>query len=107
MSEVNMNLIQPAEVVRYADGSWTHPDFPQWDESTLLKTVNDWFEAQGLERGVVFFEYDVPQDLLNAWLENGHAPLAKWEPTKPEGEGWFMLSIHDTEDGPVCIWARR
>ncbi|WLI15409.1 MULTISPECIES: hypothetical protein [Pseudomonas] len=21
--------------------------------------------------------------------------------------GWFILSIHDAEDGPVCIWGRR
>ncbi|MCV5421355.1 hypothetical protein OFN47_32105, partial [Escherichia coli] len=25
----------------------------------------------------------------------------------PEGEGWFVGSIHDTEDGPVCIWLRE
>lgn len=31
-----------------------------------------------------------------------------WEPPRPEGEGWFVLSIHDTEDwGPVCVWVRH
>ncbi|EHL4600861.1 hypothetical protein MPC93_005083 [Salmonella enterica] len=24
-----------------------------------------------------------------------------------EGEGWFVGSIHDTEDGAVCIWLRN
>ncbi|MED9131274.1 hypothetical protein RCM40_10780, partial [Escherichia marmotae] len=24
-----------------------------------------------------------------------------------EGEGWFIGSIHDTEDGPVCVWLRN
>jgi len=24
----------------------------------------------------------------------------------PPGEGWFTGSIHDTEDGPVCVWLR-
>ncbi|ENW8910851.1 hypothetical protein ACT8N6_005309, partial [Escherichia coli] len=23
------------------------------------------------------------------------------------GEGWFIGSIHDTEDGPVCVWLRN
>jgi hypothetical protein len=30
-----------------------------------------------------------------------------WEPHRPEGDGWFCLAIHDTDDGPVCWWARR
>ncbi|EJN3771908.1 hypothetical protein NVA45_004960, partial [Escherichia coli] len=33
--------------------------------------------------------------------------IAAWEPERPEGEGWFIGSIHDTEDGPVCIWLRN
>ncbi|HGV2417417.1 TPA: hypothetical protein ACNCFI_004887, partial [Escherichia coli] len=33
--------------------------------------------------------------------------IAAWEPERPEGEGWFVGSIHDTEDGPVCIWLRE
>jgi hypothetical protein len=20
--------------------------------------------------------------------------------------GWFIFSIHDTEDGPICVWVR-
>ncbi|HFO4767186.1 TPA: hypothetical protein ACHJ1G_005562, partial [Escherichia coli] len=23
------------------------------------------------------------------------------------GNGWFIGSIHDTEDGPVCVWLRN
>ncbi|HFO4393433.1 TPA: hypothetical protein ACHJWK_005297, partial [Escherichia coli] len=23
------------------------------------------------------------------------------------GDGWFIGSIHDTEDGPVCVWLRN
>ncbi|MBI0992564.1 hypothetical protein HCI46_10105, partial [Escherichia coli] len=33
--------------------------------------------------------------------------IAAWEPERPEGEGWFIGSIHDTEDGPVCVWMRN
>jgi hypothetical protein len=45
MSEVTMNPIQPAEVVRDEYGFWTHPDYPEWDEGTTVKTVHDWYEA--------------------------------------------------------------
>ncbi|HFO5431081.1 TPA: hypothetical protein ACHKAL_003391, partial [Escherichia coli] len=33
--------------------------------------------------------------------------IASWKPERPEGEGWFIGSIHDTEDGPVCVWLRN
>ncbi|WP_366557365.1 hypothetical protein [Pantoea rodasii] len=29
-----------------------------------------------------------------------------WQPSGPAGEGWFTGSIHDTDDGPVCVWLR-
>lgn len=106
-TEKQNSLIQPVPVERDAYGFWTHPDYPEWDESTLLSTVNDWFEGQGLERATVLFEYDAPQDLQDDYLENGEPDYSKWQPTPPQGDGWFMLSIFDTEDGPVCIWGRR
>ena len=33
--------------------------------------------------------------------------IASWKPERPEGESWFIGSIHDTEDGPVCVWLRN
>ncbi len=40
-------------------------------------------------------------------LDAAGPDIAVWEPERPEGEGWFVGSIHDTEDGPVCIWLRE
>ncbi|EPO3676975.1 hypothetical protein ACT90K_006598, partial [Pseudomonas aeruginosa] len=31
---------------------------------------------------------------------------SEWIPTRPEGAGWFVLSIHDTDNGPVCQYVR-
>ena len=107
MSEVTMNLIQPAEVVRDEYGFWTHPDYPEWDEGTTRPMIDAWFKEQGLERSIIWFEEDAPRHLVDEWMENGEAPCEKWEPTVPEGGGWFVLSIHDTEDGPLCIWVCR
>ncbi|EHS1468042.1 hypothetical protein KVU04_000898, partial [Salmonella enterica subsp. enterica serovar Typhimurium] len=33
--------------------------------------------------------------------------ISAWQPEAPEGERWFVGSIHDTEDGEVCIWLRN
>lgn len=33
--------------------------------------------------------------------------IAAREPEWPEGDGWFIGSIHDTEDGPACVWLRN
>ncbi len=35
------------------------------------------------------------------------ADISAWEPERPEGDGWFIGSIYDTEDGPVCVWLRN
>jgi len=55
---------------------------------------------------VVQFEYDAPEELCDKWFGGGVADCKQWEPSKPEGEGWFILGIWDTEDGPACYWAR-
>lgn len=40
-------------------------------------------------------------------LESGDPDCSYWEPSKPDGEGWFCLAIYDTDDGPSCWWGRR
>lgn len=40
-------------------------------------------------------------------LDACDADISAWEPERPEGDGWFIGSIHDTEDGPVCVWLRN
>lgn len=108
MSET-IELIQPVEVVRDADGGWSHPQLPDFGEAEHIPVEEwqAWLNDQQLECVCVEFEYDAPEELTDAWADDGCAPMAKWEPTKPEGDGWFMLGIWDTEDGPVCYWLRR
>ncbi|MDA5499929.1 hypothetical protein PGT17_20060, partial [Yersinia aleksiciae] len=43
---------------------------------------------------------------LQAAYDTGDCNLSMWQPTPPAGDGWFMASIHNTEDGPVCYWRR-
>ena len=51
-------------------------------------------------------ENDAPPHVIAAW-EKGIQDVSDWHPSAPEGEGWFIGSIHDTEDGPVCVWLRE
>ncbi|EOK3493480.1 hypothetical protein ACJQTL_004904, partial [Escherichia coli] len=45
------------------------------------------------------------EDYLNPVADD--PDISAWEPERPEGNGWFIGSIHDAEDGPVCVWLRN
>ncbi|UVK96506.1 hypothetical protein [Pseudomonas sp. B21-048] len=104
MSEETV-LIQPVPVVRDADGMFWHPDLPPFEEGDEEKS-KQWIASQGLTVGMVSLEY-ADEAIANRYFEAGEPDCSYWEPAKPEGEGWFCLSINDTDDGPVCWWARR
>ncbi|MGI9565250.1 hypothetical protein [Pseudomonas fulva] len=96
-------LIQPVAVERGEHGFWTHPAWPSTEEELIPYA---WFHDRGLDVKEVEFEYDAPETLQAAWYHDGTADCTAWNPTQPAGEGWFVFSIHDTEDGPICVWVR-
>ncbi len=99
-------LILPLQVVRDEHGFWTHPAWPDDGEECALPI--NWFSDQGLEVGLVSMEDDGPEELNVEWFEaGGDYDCTPWQPGKPAGDGWFAFSIHDTEDGPVCVWVRH
>lgn len=101
------SAIRPHPVERDKDGYWTHPNYPEhWDEGTTSSEITGWFTEQGLESQVAEFEFDAPDELQDMWMETGEPSCNLWNPTYPDGRGWFMFSIHDTERGPVCVWVR-
>ena len=82
-------LIQAAPVERDSDGYWTHPAHPEFGEGQ---------DAEAEDHPAV----------VAYWGDAGDSNISAWEPPRPEGEGWSILSIHDTEDwGPVCVWVRH
>ena len=94
----------PMPVTRDELGHWTHPAWPQdGDENAIPKA---WFANNGLEPFIVEFESDAPEAQSEAYFEQGNPDCSAWQPSTPPGEGWFVFSIHDTEDGPVCVWVR-
>lgn len=100
-------LIQPLPVQRDNCGNWTHPSLPDFGENCGYEPIARWLEAQGLDSHMVALEDDLTADEYDAWQAKGDYDAEGWEPTAPAGDGWFVLSIHDTEVSPVCWWARR
>ncbi len=99
-----IKLIQPLPVQRDGLGCWTHPAWPSMDDELIPYA---WFTDRGLDIVQRDFENDASDELQAKWFASGIADCTDWEPTKPAGDGWFIFSIHDTEDGPTCVWVRH
>lgn len=99
--------IGPVTVARNPDGFWTHPHYfqPEGDEASRGE-FGDWLHRHKLTCSTCWMESDAPEQVTQAW-EAGASDASGWEPTIAEGEGWFIGSIHDTEDGPICVWLRE
>jgi hypothetical protein len=95
-------LLTPREIVRTSDGFLYHPDYPTCDEGTR---ADKFLEAFGIETRFVGAESDSP-DFAERWIEEGLTDCSEWIPTPPEGEGWLLLEIYDTEDGPYAMFGR-
>jgi hypothetical protein len=100
---VEVALIVPLPVERDEDGCWTHPDYAKFcgdREFVPEREFDDWIKANRLVWRVVY-----RSDSIDGGPDEGD--FSGWEPEKPEGDGWFVGSIHDTENGAVCIWLRH
>lgn len=95
-----------APVARDKDGFWGNPAIPNFDEDAAA--YRDWLAAQGIE--TMFDCLDVEDDDHPAYInyyDLGGTDISEWECSAPAGEGWHTFSIHDSEDGPCWVWARR
>ncbi|PNK67515.1 hypothetical protein [Hafnia paralvei] len=97
------STIQPVEVKRNQEGYWTHPEFEKFcGDREFISTAefDAWAKANGLEWTAEYCE-EALSDSSDSY------GLSEWNVEMPESEGWFCGSIHDTEDGYVCIWLRH
>ncbi len=101
-----VGLINHRLVRRDENGMFQHPDMPDFDEGDGDK-CKAWIAEQGLQVKMVSLEYHSDEAVSERYFEAGDPDCSYWEPDRPDGEGWFCLAIHDTDDGPVCWWARR
>ncbi|AMP15523.1 hypothetical protein [Collimonas pratensis] len=100
-------FIQPLPVVRDSDGFWFHIGVPNFDEGEG-EHYKAWLVSQGLVTDYKMLESEADtHPVYVSYFDDGNANISAWEPAPPAGKGWFTISIHDTEDGPVWEWARR
>ncbi len=105
-------MTHPAEisaqpVVRDRWGGWTHPDFfvpAGGNEYPQPGEFEAWLTTHNLAAAFTWMENDAPDWMMQAFRNTGDC--SRWEPSGPAGEDWFTGSIHDTDDGPVCVWLR-
>lgn len=83
-------------------GLGDHPELPMLDEGMMPRSF---FAALGLELAHTSAEDQLDWDVLGAMSEAVN--WADWLPTPPQGDGWKLVSIFDTEDGPVAWWLRE
>ncbi|MDZ4030221.1 hypothetical protein U0868_01440 [Kluyvera ascorbata] len=99
-----MTKLVAMPVERDEDGYWTHPAYAEFcgeREYISPEEFNDWLEDCGLEWKVIYRDEDDIDPEVDGY------DISTWQPESPAGDGWFVGSIHDTEDGAVCIWLRQ
>ena len=100
-------LIEWAPVVRDAEGWFSHPDMPAFDEDQEAE-YRAWLAAQRLETAyATLCGEDDKHPAYIIYFDQAGTDVSDWNPAPPSGDGWFTLSIHDSEDGPYWVWARR
>lgn len=94
-------LLAPAGP-RDDDGHVWHPALPILDEGCSLILL---LEALGFMTAIVRMESDCEDDDLLDRVAEGESCLA-WTPTPPTGDGWNLVLIEETEDGPLAAFIR-
>lgn len=111
-NELPADLFNPNRLpARDEYGHVTHPDYYKIYE---LLNIDDeghaavqYIKNSGYEISYICFEYDAPEDQQDKYYEDGAPDISAWQPSKPDGENWLLLSIYDTEDGPFAAYVRK
>ena len=89
-------------------GSYQHSQLPDFDGAECIskQVFCKWQEEMDFKLVISRMDCEVTED-HPAWihyLKDGDAGFGEWVPEAPS-ENSILLSIHDTEDGPVAWWA--
>lgn len=98
---------EDVKVERDENGLWWHPSI-NWDEVPEDADAMPLIKASGYETSFVAMADDAPADLLKRWFDAGLPDdINEWQPSRPDGDGWFLGGIYETEGGPEACWLRR
>ncbi len=83
-------------------GCFYHPDIPSWDDERE-ESIAPLLKAQGFDLQCV------PGDFSDEAMEEGGErywkEMRSWNP-EPNGDGWRLVAIYDTEDGPYAMFVK-
>lgn len=109
-------LFDPARMPALDDMGYAfHPDIDQFMQSSSDDPNNDEdayledakLHEAGFESHYVEFDGDCTDEaIVKRYFEDGDGPIG-WEPSRPNGDGWQLVAIYDTENGPYAMFVRK
>lgn len=109
-------MIEPEKVTRGGNGCWTHSGVAAALARHREEDITNLPAAEGMEFKFVEFLFDAPSKLQNLYEagtsgkgseKDMNRAVRGWQPTPPKGDGWFLISIHDTDNGPCACFTRE
>lgn len=86
-------------------GEWTHPELPSFGEGITHSEIASWASSNKLSVEILFLYEDesLSEEVVDSFFDvkKPYNGFSFWEPKIPKAES-FLLSLHDTEDGPVA-----
>lgn len=62
--------------------------------------------VNGFEIATIALVDDHPaHEIAAAWV-GGKNDITAWEPTMPDGDGWYLAALEKSDEGPFAVWAR-
>ncbi len=78
-----------------------HPDIPEGDDE---KPITPHLWAIGWDGKFVSAESDMSIEAYDKAVDSMN--FLDWTPSRPEGDGWKLAAIYDTEDGPYALFVK-
>ncbi|HEY3616904.1 MAG TPA: hypothetical protein VGK96_08835 [Candidatus Sulfotelmatobacter sp.] len=100
--------VRQVPVARDPQGYWTHPLFftpADGREYGAPGEFDAWLAQHHLHYALCWMENEASPACMAAY-NAGDNDISRWQPSRPAGDGWFIGSVHDSEDGPLCVWLR-
>lgn len=95
-------MLDGSAIARDEMGCGEHPALPVLEEGMKPK---QFFDALGIDLAGVMAEDQMDMDAYDAMVEATDYNV--WTPEAPAGDGWVLVAIFDTEDGPAAWWMRQ
>jgi hypothetical protein len=81
-----------------------HPDIPNPEPHDEEQPITPYLWAIGWDGYFLSAEADMTDAAYDAAVDS--SDFTAWTPAQPEGEGWRLAAIYDTENGPYALFVR-